>query len=301
MTINLNPLRKIKQSLIRYLKQLGLSASKASVPLIVIGAQKGGTTALFNYLAIHPDISAPDNKEINFFYASNFAQLKKNDYLEHFPSSLKPNQKIVSIDVSPNYMLDANVCAKNIFHLNPKANIVALLRDPNERAISAWFMYQKLFNDDPDWFLKSEWVQKNNSIVVIKRKKQFGQNLLDDLYEEVKAFEQGKRIEYPILEYGLYAQQLNYFFDLFNSKKILVLNSSDLKEKPQETLNNIYDHMGLARHTYKHDDLIPHFVGDNKQQVPKECVDFLSDFYSQKNKDLNTLLDGHGNWRGGFK
>ncbi len=34
---------------------------------LIIGAQKGGTTSLFNYLVQHPDVLAPLSKEVHYF------------------------------------------------------------------------------------------------------------------------------------------------------------------------------------------------------------------------------------------
>ena len=37
------------------------------VTFLIAGVQKGGTTALFDYLGDYPDIALPDVKELHFF------------------------------------------------------------------------------------------------------------------------------------------------------------------------------------------------------------------------------------------
>lgn len=59
--------------------------SEQSVPhFLIIGAQKSGTTSLYNYLIEHPLIIPALNKEIHFF--DIYFEKGLNWYLSHFPS-----------------------------------------------------------------------------------------------------------------------------------------------------------------------------------------------------------------------
>ena len=70
-----------------------LTSSLRLLPdFLIIGAQKGGTTSLYNYLIEHPNILAARKKEVHFFdqhsqrgvswYRSHFATTTHKQYLE---------------------------------------------------------------------------------------------------------------------------------------------------------------------------------------------------------------------------
>lgn len=54
---------------------------------LIIGAQKSGTTALFNFICQHPQFSPPTKKEIHFF--DLYYEKKLKWYLKKFPKKKK--------------------------------------------------------------------------------------------------------------------------------------------------------------------------------------------------------------------
>ena len=50
---------------------------------IIIGGQKAGTTALFDFLCRHPGVAAPERFEIHYFDVNHWRGLRW--YLSHFP------------------------------------------------------------------------------------------------------------------------------------------------------------------------------------------------------------------------
>src|SRR5205085_12476815 len=66
--------------------------------LIVIGAQKCGTSGLHYYLSLHPEISVSTPKELNFFIAERNWPLGLDWYRSHFDAEAR-----VRSEASPNY------------------------------------------------------------------------------------------------------------------------------------------------------------------------------------------------------
>lgn len=95
---------------------------------IIIGAQKAGTTTLFDILAQSPDIDTADVKEINFF---GFRFDKGVDWYH----SQFHGQGKVRLDASPQYLHMPEV-AEQIEDTLPSARLVCLVRDPIARAVS---------------------------------------------------------------------------------------------------------------------------------------------------------------------
>lgn len=100
---------------------------------VVIGAQRAGTTSLFKYLQGHPEIAMPAGKEAPFFsHDVHFANGWEWYRAEYFAKSL-PELKWGT--VTPHYMIDGRV-PQRLFAMMPSVKLVALLRDPVERAYS---------------------------------------------------------------------------------------------------------------------------------------------------------------------
>ncbi len=116
---------------------------------IVIGANKSGTTSLYFYLSQHPQLLPSSTKEVHFFDGggtkSNINTFPKGPswYRSHFPlkKDMLPHQK--TFEASPSYICHPLV-PRRIFELLPDVKIIALLRNPTERAIAHFFWKKKV-------------------------------------------------------------------------------------------------------------------------------------------------------------
>jgi hypothetical protein len=117
--------------------------SAPQLDFIVIGVQKGGTTSLWQYLRRHPEILMPSSKEEPFF--STDAAGEENGLESfaraHFPD---PSGRLLG-KVTPPYMLGndragVEEIAGRIAEALPEVRLIALLRDPVDRAFSQWRM-----------------------------------------------------------------------------------------------------------------------------------------------------------------
>jgi hypothetical protein len=119
----------------------------ARVPkLIVIGAARSGTTALYQHLRQHPQIFLSSAKEANYFafegepldYRGPGADFVNNSvptwdtYLQLFADA--PSDAVIG-DISPLYLY-APKSAERIRARLPDAKLVAILRNPVEQAFS---------------------------------------------------------------------------------------------------------------------------------------------------------------------
>ncbi|MBT8201846.1 MAG: sulfotransferase [Acidimicrobiia bacterium] len=104
---------------------------------IVIGAMKAGTTALFQYLVKHPQISMPWRKELDFF--SNEANWAKGVewYEEQFATA--PDGMVIG-EASPNYTKRHSWpdTPKRLISVVPDAKLIYMVRDPIVRMQSMY-------------------------------------------------------------------------------------------------------------------------------------------------------------------
>lgn len=112
---------------------------------IMVGASRSGTTSLFRALSAHPQVVRPTvNKGVRYFDLNHARG--SSWYRGHFPvGSLAQRRSGASADVAPVMAFEAS--GYYIYHPFavprmadelPDVRIVAMLRDPVERAFSAW-------------------------------------------------------------------------------------------------------------------------------------------------------------------
>jgi hypothetical protein len=110
-----------------------LHAREGPLPdFVVAGVHKGGSTALFSYLADHPAVTPAACKETHFF--SDDAKFRKglHFYRRHF-ARLEAGQ--VTGEGTPAYIRDP-AATRRIGEAIPRVRVVVSLRDPVERFVS---------------------------------------------------------------------------------------------------------------------------------------------------------------------
>lgn len=174
------------------------------INFIGIGAQRTGTSWTYACLYEHPEICAPI-KEIHFFsrprYAEGFAW-----YEAHFKKCTE-GQKTGEFSTSYLY---SDVTAERIHSAYPNAKIIAILRNPIERAIS-----------------------------------QYGNAVKGGEVPESMSFLEYARSEKSVLEQGKYAEQLERYFTHFPREQVLVLIHEDAKKDSWAFIQSIYRFLGV--------------------------------------------------------
>lgn len=121
--------------------------------LIVIGANKAGTSSLHAYLGQHPEIFMCYPKEPMFFLMQESSKASSTDYrvagdksgasftIEEYKKLFEKGQnKKIRGESSTAYLANPR-CAKRIKEMVPDVKIIAVLREPVDRAFSNYKMY----------------------------------------------------------------------------------------------------------------------------------------------------------------
>jgi len=190
------------------------------VSFIVAGVQKGGTTALFDYLADEPGLSCSGVKELHFFDddAQAWPQPDYDAYHAHFPSfDGRPRG-----EATPIYLYWPN-SLERIAAYNPAMRLIVMLRDPVERAWSHWRMeHARGVEAAPfAWCIRE------------------GRQRLFD----VDPWGYHREISY--VERGFYGEQMTRLYGLFAREQVLVLQAEDLRRDPASTLADVRRFLGL--------------------------------------------------------
>lgn len=193
---------------------------------IVIGAYKCGTTALYHYLRQHPEIFMPSGKELLYWsYVGNPdcdrpSSARSVHSLDAYLKYFEPAGDLSARgEVSPEYLVQARTTAPEIRRGIPDVKLIALLRDPVERAWSDYLMYR--LNG--------------------RETKSFEAALGEQAERQRRADPTGY-----YLETGYYGRQLEPYYDLFPVENILVVLQEDLRRSTLSTMQRIYGFVGVA-------------------------------------------------------
>ena len=146
----------LPDSAIRAFRSLAIGWGKLTASLrmdptiIVIGAQRSGSTTLFRLLEQHPSLVRPTLSKGTGYFDDGFRRGSRW-YRAHFPlrltARLLKGARAQTFEVSGYYMFHP-LAAERMAQVLPNAQIVALIRDPVERAYSAYrHEYARGFED----------------------------------------------------------------------------------------------------------------------------------------------------------
>ncbi len=273
---------KIKDFLKRSSHRLALG-KKAN--FIIIGVQKGGTTALHHYLSVHPSLVPSYKKELHYFDSSE-RQAKEN-YMMNFPFVPIYSSKKV-YETTPSYIFYPSAL-KAIHRFNPHIKLIVTLREPVSRAFSAWNMYHNTFSpNNPKAknvdFLKSIFDPRTFEEAIdeeFKLLKNNELNLADKNY----------------LKRGCYIEQLEYLTTLFKPKQLLVLHQEDMKEDLLQTMQKVESFLELPKHNWdkilqNKDKYKSYYV----EKINNHTLSLLKSYYQPYNKALEKFLNQKLNW-----
>ncbi len=169
-----------------------------------IGAQRAGTTWVHQCLAEHPEVYVPTEKELHFF-DSNFEN-GVDWYRAHFPPQFVDAVRIAG-EITPTY-LGSSIAAQRIAELRPNAKLFVILRDPLDRAYSAYQLFKET---------------------------RFA----------TRSFEVACRPGSDLVRQGLYAQHLARFLALFPRERLRVWLYDDVLKQPANVLRELFEYLGV--------------------------------------------------------
>ena len=174
---------------------------------VILGAMKCGTTSLHDYLNHHPDIAMSQPKELNFFVEHQ----RWGRGLRWYKSNFTEPGKVMG-ESSPNYTrypLFSGV-AQRMHAAMPDVKLIYCVRDPIRRMVSHYIHDYSIGEED----------------------KPFSEVALD----EDKAY----------LWCSRYHHQLEQYLTFYEASQIKIVVLEDLKEKPQETLRDVFAFLGVT-------------------------------------------------------
>lgn len=264
---------------------------------MVLGVQKGGTTALYNLINQHPLIQVNATKETYFFTDEFLYKKGISWYHSYFFSSKFPNNKI-TFDATPAYLV-SNQSPKRLYHYNQNLKFIIVLRDPVYRAYSAWNMYKQFHNNLPERLRKVQ-----NRKIVPPDAKEIIDFFLDvprpPSFEETINFEiqnMNTRLQPSIIRTGFYVNHLIRYFDFFDKNQFKILTDQDCLNNTQHVLDDIFTFLELPPITLSEKKLQKRYHKREYQEVISiEMEEKLRQLYQPYDVKLKNLLKRDFYW-----
>jgi hypothetical protein len=225
----------------RVSRRLGAATSglRMHPGVVVVGAQRCGTTSLFRALSAHPLVLPPVfHKGVNYFDLNYFRG--PGWYYGHFPvariarlRSARAGAEPVTFEASGYYMYHPFAPERMARDL-PSARLLVMVRDPVERAYSAHrHELARGFETEP-----------------FERALALEDARLDGEVERMRAdprYESHSHRHHSYRRRGHYAEQLVRLQALYPADRILVLESERFFTRPREQYARVLDFLGLPR------------------------------------------------------
>jgi hypothetical protein len=183
---------------------------------VIIGAQKSASTFLQVCLSEHPEVFMPPD-EIPFFESPDYERSNISELESLFNDRIENTFGIKR----PNYIGKPEVPKRIELHL-PHAKLIAVLRNPIDRAISAYFHYINY-----------------GFIPCIDLEKGMRQLIDQPSYGE----KYGRSHE--IIEFGLYFKYLKKYGYFLKSGRLLVLLHEEILRNPLESIQKAYRFLNI--------------------------------------------------------
>ena len=254
---------------------------------MIVGAKRGGTTSLYNYLLEHPGVLPlfPARQHIKgaHFLASNFHRGTRW-YRSHFPTAayrrLRGRGGPVAVGEASPYYLFHPLAAERAASLVPDTKVIVLLRDPVERAFSH-YKERVRHGAEPLSFEAA-----------LEREPERLAGEAERIVRE-PGYSSFAHEHHSYVAQGRYLDMLPAWLEHFERERILIMPSEDLYANPQATVDRVTAFLGLpgwrlrsrTRHNY-------HPAADMRLETRQH----LRALFAPHDRDLADLLGMRLDW-----
>lgn len=178
------------------------------ISFLGIGAQKAGTTWLYEQISRHPELAFPLGKETHFWDRPHDAAALER-YLGHFTHA-----NGIAGEITPSYATLPMATVREIYDCNPHLRLMYLIRNPIDRAWSSALMAlqraQMTLDEASDTWFSDHF----HSAASLKR--------------------------------GDYKACLETWYAVFPREQLLVLRFEQIVNEPEMLLNHCFEHLGVT-------------------------------------------------------
>lgn len=192
----------------------------------VIGAERCGTTSVYNYLKAHPDVFMPEVKEPRYFSENSFThpyyesrrQSRVKDEQQYLALFESANGESAVGEASPTYLYHPETPSR-IQAVAPQARFVAMFRHPVDRAYSH-YMLRVGMGTEPLTFEQAVEEERPH---------------LDSVWDGERHY----------LRLGFYARGLERWLAVFDRDRFCTYLNEDLNRDARAVVSDMYAFLGV--------------------------------------------------------
>ncbi|XP_003745786.2 heparan sulfate glucosamine 3-O-sulfotransferase 5 [Galendromus occidentalis] len=259
---------------------------------IIIGARKGGTRALLEFLNLHPGIEKATD-EVHFFDDDTKYRMGLDWYRTRMPPSTSEQ---ITIEKSPAYFVTDRV-PERMWAMNSSLRLLLIVRDPVVRLISD---YAQLAENRR---MRRESAGKDKNKV--------------PLFEQVVLTPEGRvNTEYRPVGTSIYAVYFRRWLAYFPRRQIHVIDGDRLIREPFQEVQKVENFLGLPARISEDafyfnktkgfycvrppDDIQDHCLNESKgrkhPKVGPKVISRLRQFYAPFNREFYSLAGHDFGW-----
>jgi hypothetical protein len=246
------------------------STSELTLPdFIGIGTSQGGSTWLYQNLALHPEVYIP-KKEIKYF------NKKFHKSLASYAARFEAGRDKVKGEITPEYAILPQGRIRFIRHVLPDLRLIYVIRNPIERS---WSMCRRRFATNQGRDIDS--VDETELIEFLRTQPR-----------KPKDYGTG-------LQYNAYLRNIDSWLGEFSESQLFVGFFQDIAERPKDLLTQVFDFLGVSRDIDW--ESLPYREVINKnapRPMPPSCREVLEEMYRQDIEELHQRFGaGVASWR----
>lgn len=251
---------------------------------LIIGAQRSGTTVLYRSVRHHPSIDRSLRKEVHFFdlnyergvswYRAHFVSRLHRDY-----RAARRGQPLVTGEATPYYLLHP-LAAQRAHAVVPAAKIIAILRNPVDRAFSHYQMQVRK---------RREPLSFEDAIAAEDGRVAGEQTRL----EQTPTYHSAPHQRYSYLHRGRYAEQIEQWLKYFPRSSVHVIQAEEYYRYQRNVVQGVHQFLGLPEWEPIE------FPKNNTQdygRMDPATRERLVELFRPHNARLSTLLNREFSW-----
>jgi hypothetical protein len=252
---------------------------------LIIGAAKSATTTLYAYLEQSPHVAWSLRKEA--FYFNQTFHWGLNWYRAFFPlrsavarQAREVGGTVLTGEGSPDYIFHPHA-ARRVHETLPNAKLVAILRNPTDRAYS-FYKHQIMRTNEPLTFEEAVDAEEGRLAGELEKMER------DERYASFA------RQHHSYKARGCYMEQLDGWLAHFPREQILVLITDDLQREPQAAVTELTEFLGLPPIEVQ----VPKRTHEGVRIDPmgEDVRERLVDYFRPHNARLAEFLGRELNW-----
>jgi hypothetical protein len=187
---------------------------------VLIGVQKGGTTALYNWIAQHPEVYGdPAMKDFPYFCNGGYQDKDDEWFAERFSGW---NGQRIILHGYVHYLYFAKETAERLKSFNPDLRLIAVLRNPAERAYSAYLQARKTGHEPIARFEEAIDYELSGNLLSFK-------DITNRSY----------------IAQGKYSNNIRKYYEHFGPDRLKIVLHDELKNNPERICREIYNFLSI--------------------------------------------------------